>query len=237
MSSCGPTVIVGLLVDCRSDWTLRLEEGLLVVEGERIVARHQANKEAEVLADLGDKVTVLRLKSTQFLLPGLIDTHIHASQFPNAGLGLDLQLLDWLERYTYPTEARLSCTERAKEVYSRCVRTTLSYGTTTACYFATIHTASTQVLGEVCEEIGQRALVGKVCMDRNCPDIYGEDSTEESLAEAEASVSGLLSLKSGLVTPIITPRFSVTCSRSLLTGLGTLATKANLPVQTHLAEP
>jgi len=78
--------------------------------------------------------------------------------------------------------------------------------------------------------------VGKVSMDRNCPDIYGEDSTEESLAEAEASVSGLLSLKSGLVTPIITPRFSVTCSRSLLTGLATLATKANLPVQTHLAE-
>ena len=94
---------------------------------------------------------------------------------------------------------------------SRCVKSTLASGTTTACYFATIHTESTQVisfdtlqtefiqvflrnstfftlfllfkwptpiciyqvLGEVCVALGQRALVGKVCMDRNCPEIYG----------------------------------------------------------------
>ena len=46
----------------------------------------------------------MSLTPSQFLLPGLIDTHIHASQFPNAGLALDLTLLDWLEKYTFPTE-------------------------------------------------------------------------------------------------------------------------------------
>jgi len=230
------SVFIGLLVDCRHDWSLRAEHGILVVQGDRIVARHHADDEATVLANLGQQIRIVRLGPAQFLLPGLIDTHIHASQFPNAGLALDLTLLDWLERYTFPMEAGLSCPEKARDVYRRCVRSTLSSGTTTACYFATVHRNSTQVLGEVCMEEGQRALVGKVCMDRNSPDIYGDGSTEESLSEAEASINGLRGLNSSLITPIITPRFVPTCSRSLLKGLGDLAKRDNLPVQTHLAE-
>ena len=56
------------------------------------------------------------------MLPGLIDSHIHAPQFPNAGLALDLTLLDWLEKYTFPTEEGFSSVVRAEEVYRRCVR-------------------------------------------------------------------------------------------------------------------
>lgn len=93
-----------------------------------------------------------------------------------------------------------------------------------------------QVLGEVCREAGQRALVGKVCMDRNCPDIYGEGSTGESLEEALASVRDIRALHSPLLTPIVTPRFVPTCTRELLAGLGELAGREGLPVQTHLSE-
>jgi len=222
-------------VDCREDWSLRVEQGVLVVRGESIHARHPLSCSEEVVRGC-EGCRVVRLAPSQFLLPGLIDTHIHASQFPNAGLALDLTLLDWLERYTFPTEAGLACPEKARQVYSRCVQSTLSSGTTTACYFATIHTRSTQVLAEVCREAGQRALVGKVCMDRNCPDIYGEGSTGESLAEAMASVRAIRGLGSPLLTPIVTPRFVPTCSRELLTGLGELARREGLPVQTHLSE-
>jgi len=229
------TVFIGLLVDCREDWSLRVEQGVLVVRGESIHARHPLSCSEEVVRGC-EGCRVVRLAPSQFLLPGLIDTHIHASQFPNAGLALDLTLLDWLERYTFPTEAGLACPEKARQVYSRCVQSTLSSGTTTACYFATIHTRSTQVLAEVCREAGQRALVGKVCMDRNCPDIYGEGSTGESLAEAMASVRAIRGLGSPLLTPIVTPRFVPTCSRELLTGLGELARREGLPVQTHLSE-
>ena len=105
-------------------------------------------------------------------MPGLIDTHIHASQFPNAGLALDLTLLDWLEKYTFPTEVGLEDRERAEEVYTRCVRSTLDSGTTSASYFATIHVESSLILARVCHSLGQRAWVGKVCMDRNSPDSY-----------------------------------------------------------------
>ena len=54
----------------------------------------------------------------------------------------------------------------------RCVRSTLDSGTTTAVYFATIHTESSLVLADTCTNLGQRAYVGKVCMDRNSPDTY-----------------------------------------------------------------
>ena len=140
---------------------------------------------------------MVKLASHQFLMPGLIDTHIHASQFPNAGLALDLTLLDWLERWGFrwggqldhrqvhisnwsrsqlheqsqssvqvyidlQSKARTSnCSNRQQRILtydeltliltqclfcSRCVKSTLASGTTTACYFATIHTESTQVI-------------------------------------------------------------------------------------------
>ena len=57
------------------------------------------------------------LTPSQFLMPGLVDTHIHAPQYMNSGTGYDRQLLDWLQTYTYPTEARFKNVELAKQVY------------------------------------------------------------------------------------------------------------------------
>lgn len=54
-------------------------------------------------------------------MPGMIDTHIHASQFPNNGVAMDLPLLEWLQTYTFPTEANFSDTLFAREVYSKVV--------------------------------------------------------------------------------------------------------------------
>lgn len=65
-------------------------------------------------------MSVLYLCS-EFLMPGMVDTHIHASQYINAGFALDLPLLGWLEKYTFPTEARFSDLTFAEEVYSRAV--------------------------------------------------------------------------------------------------------------------
>ena len=97
-------------------------------------------------------------------------------QFPSymtfPGLALDLPLLEWLERYTFPCESRLSDPGEARRVYERVVECTLGHGTTTAVYFGTIHRQSSLVLAQVVVEQGQRALVGKVCMDRNSPDFY-----------------------------------------------------------------
>lgn len=54
-------------------------------------------------------------------MPGLVDTHIHAPQYVNSGTGYDLMLLDWLEKYTFPTEARFWDINYARDVYTKAV--------------------------------------------------------------------------------------------------------------------
>ena len=101
-----------------------------------------------------------------------------------------------------------------KLVYERCVRATLDHGTTTAAYFGTIHRRASRILASVCQHLGQRAFVGKVCMDRNSPEFYVE-STDESLDETKGFIEDVRQMgrKGGLVQPILTPRFVPSCSR------------------------
>lgn len=181
------------------------------------------------------------LRPEGFLLPGFIDLHIHAPQFPQLGEALDIPLEDWLQHYTFPLEARYSDAGFAEEVYSSLVRTLLSYGTTTGVYFATIHHEASLKLAEICLELGQRAVVGRVAMDdpATCPDYYRDpdakasiDLTERFIGEVEA----LPGNSAGLVRPCITPRFIPSCSDAALKGLGDLAEKTGLHVQTHCSE-
>jgi guanine deaminase len=105
-------------------------------------------------------------------MPGFVDCHIHAPQMPNIGLGLDKTLLDWLDAYTFPLESEYKDVKYAQHVYSNVVRDTLKFGTTCACYFATIHKESCKILVEEVARQGQRALVGKVSMTQYSPDFY-----------------------------------------------------------------
>jgi len=171
----------------------------------------------------------------EFLMPGLVDTHIHAPQYPNAGLALNLGLLDWLERYTFPMESKFQDPSFARSCYKKVVQRTLHNGTTTASYFATIHKNATEILGDICDLYGQRALIGKVCMDCHSPSTYIE-TTQESLKSTEEFVVNMLKKKSNLVKPVITPRFALTCSEELLKGLSDISKKYNVFIQTHLCE-
>ncbi|CAL4218515.1 unnamed protein product [Meganyctiphanes norvegica] len=173
---------------------------------------------------------------TQFMMPGLIDTHIHASQFPNNGVAMDMPLLEWLQTYTFPTEANFSDTLFAREVYSKVVERLLRNGTTTAAYFGTIHLEGSKILADVVHDKGQRALIGKVNMMRNCPEYYKETSVQESIRDTEEFIRYVKSIQSPLVSPIITPRFAPTCPEDQLAGLGQLAAKYSCHIQSHLCE-
>jgi guanine deaminase len=125
---------------------------------------------------------VLELSHGQVLVPGFVDTHIHAPQLSFAGAGLDVPLLEWLQRYTFPAERRLGHEAGAAEaLYPLLVRRLLSAGTTTALYFGTIDAAPCKVLARACAEAGQRALVGKVSMDRLGAEGYQESSAAAAL--------------------------------------------------------
>jgi guanine deaminase len=181
------------------------------------------------------------LRDQGFLLPGFVDLHIHAPQFPQLGQALDVPLEVWLQTHTFPLEARYKDLDYADGVYRTLVRTLLANGTTTAMYFATIHNPASLRLAEICLEMGQRALVGRVAMDLadECPDFYRDASAEESVALTEefiAAVPGLVGNHTGLVKPVITPRFIPSCSDKALQGLGDMANRTGAHVQTHCSE-
>lgn len=168
-------------------------------------------------------------------MPGLIDCHIHAPQMPNIGLGLDMELLDWLNAYTFPMEAQFADATFAAHVYERVVRRTLAAGTTLAAYFATNHRGSSVLLAREAIRHGQRAFVGKVSSNCCSPADYVE-TTDGSLADNRAFVDEVLAFRSHLVQPIVTPRFALSCDMPLMKALGALARERGLSVQSHISE-
>jgi guanine deaminase len=185
--------------------------------------------------------TLVRLEPGQFLLPGLVDLHVHAPQWPQLGNALDLPLQDWLQRYTFPLEARCADLNHAQTVYESLVDSLLANGTTTAMYFATIHLPATQRLADICLRRGQRALIGRVAMDDadQCPPYYRDVSAAHAEAETRSFIAYVRSLpgnQAGLILPVITPRFIPSCSDDLLRRLGALAGETGCHVQTHCSE-
>ncbi len=182
-----------------------------------------------------------QFSTSQFLIPGLVDLHIHASQWPQLGKALHLPLQDWLMNCTFPLEARFADVDFASAVYQSLVQTLLANGTTSAVYFATIHPQATTRLAEICLEQGQRAWVGRVAMDdaQQCPDYYRDASTEAGLQQSEEQIHSIRAMtgnQSARVQPIITPRFIPSCSDEMLYGLGTLASQHQCHIQTHCSE-
>lgn len=227
---CGPFVH-----SLKKEAVTIVEEGLIIVQNGKITHLREGQP-ADIEKILGQGNYVLkRVEDGQFLCPGFVDLHTHAPQFPNQGLGVGLSLLEWLEQYTFPLETKYTDEEFAKKVYRAVVKNTLKAGTTTACYYGTIHTESTIHLATIASKLGQRCLVGKVNMDQNSPVSYKEE-TDNSIEETERFITAVRSLNNDLVEPIITPRFAIACSMKLLKALGNLASSNGVYVQTHISE-
>ncbi|KAL4067168.1 hypothetical protein V8B97DRAFT_1874102 [Scleroderma yunnanense] len=190
-----------------------------------------------------DNHMLVVLKPGEFIMPGFVDSHIHACQIPNLGLGGDDQLLDWLKNTVFPTEARFKDTEYATRAYPDIVNRVINSGTTTACYYGSLHLEATKILANIIHAKGQRAFVGKCNMDRNDDyPCYVEPCAAESMETMKcliAHIQGLSCTGAGeaLVHPIITPRFALSCTVDLLTRLGDFAeTVPDMAIQTHIAE-
>jgi guanine deaminase len=176
-----------------------------------------------------------------YLLPGLVDLHVHAPQYPQLGSALDVPLEVWLQKHTFPLEARYADAAFARRSYGLLVRDLMANGTTTALYFATIHPEATRILADICLEAGQRALIGKVAMDNaeECPDYYRDASPQEAIRGTEDLIGYIRSHPANaaaLVKPVVTPRFIPSCTDATLEGLGALAKQCGCHVQTHCSE-
>ncbi|HXI13153.1 MAG TPA: guanine deaminase [Thermoanaerobaculia bacterium] len=167
------------------------------------------------------------------IVPGFVDTHLHAPQLEMIG-SYGGHLLEWLNRYTFPTEARFADVNHAREIASALFDELLRHGTLTALIFSTVHEGATSAFFEEAERRGVRAIIGKTMMDRNAPDNLLEDP-EESY---EASRRLLTTWHGrGLLRYAITPRFAPTSTPRLLELAGKL--KREFPdayVHTHISE-
>lgn len=173
------------------------------------------------LTDLGNRI----------IIPGMSDLHIHAPQFPYRGLGMDLELLDWLQTYAFPEEGKYCDLEYADRSYEMFTTHMRRSETTRASIFATLHREATELLMEKLENSGLVTCVGKVNMDRNSPDYLRESSIDETRRWLEETVG-----KWKHTTPILTPRFIPSCTDDMLHGISALRKEFNVPLQSHLSE-
>lgn len=193
-------------------------------------------KVAGVFEKLPEKYNGIEIKdySGKLICPGMYDIHVHAPQYGYRGLGMDLELLDWLDTITFPEEARYADMEYAGKAYDIFTEDVKKSATTRAVVFGTIHREATTYLMEQFDRAGLGGYIGKVNMDRNSPDIYREGTEESARTTIEwlDEVSG----RYANVKPIITPRFVPSCTDELMKELGRIAAERSLPVQSHLSE-
>jgi len=210
------------------DSLLTVEDGCLVCD---------EGRSAGVYKTLPGKYSALRVYdySGMLVIPGLVDLHIHAPQFTFRGLGMDYELIDWLNRQAFPEESRYADMAYAKEAYSAFAAAMKKSATTRACIFATLHVPATQLLMELMEGSGLKTYVGKVNMDRNCPDYLIEKSADQAAKSTLEWLRGCLGRYAN-TKPMLTPRFIPSCSDELMRKLREIQEKYALPLQSHLSE-
>ncbi len=207
---------------------MRISSGAVLVADGRIralgtLADLRAAHPAIPVEDHGDAL----------ILPGLVDAHAH---YPQTGIvaSWGARLIDWLERYTFPEEARFHDPAHAARIADAYLDLLLANGTTTVCTFCTSHPASVDAIFEAAAARGMRVAAGKTCMDRNA-----RADLLDTPARAHDESAALLARwhGRGRASYAITPRFTPTSSPEQLEALGALwAANPTCPMQTHLSE-
>ena len=219
------TILHGNLIHAPSFGTLEtIPDGYLVLEDGVVQGLYPTLPEQYAACPVTDYGGGL-------IMPSFADLHLHAPQYPMLGMGMDLPLLDWLDTYTFRTEARFGDTDYARRVYRQLAEDLITSGTTRVAMFSSRHTDATLILMEELEKAGVTGYVGKVNMDRSAG--LSQEETKESISE---TLRWLENCHFDLVKPILTPRFTPSCTNELMAALGKLAAERDLPVQSHLSE-
>ncbi len=178
--------------------------------------------------------TEVRDLRPHWILPGLIDLHIHLPQYESVAMD-GLELLPWLNTHIFPAEARFADAELAAKAARRFFGDLLALGTTTAVVYSTIHQKATDAAFNEAENCGVRAAIGKMMMDQNAPEALSED-TEASLQQSNELIQQWHGKADGRLMYALAPRFAPMCTPALMRGVGKLSEKTGAYIQTHLAE-
>jgi guanine deaminase len=206
-----------------------IKDGLLIVRDGRV---EWFGDWEEGHHQIPDSIRV-RDYSGKMIVPGFVDTHIHYPQCEMVG-AYGEQLLDWLNKHTFPAEKRYNDLEYAREMSAFFIKQLLRNGTTTALVFGTVHPESVEALFESARHINMRMIAGKVMMDRNAPD-YLLDTPESSYSQTKALIERWHN--NGRLLYAITPRFAPTSSLAQLEMVQRLRQEyPDVYLHTHLSE-
>ena len=192
---------------------------------------------AGVFEEFPDKYKDLEFRDLKdkLIIPGMVDLHIHAPQYAFRGMGMDYELIEWLNTQTFPEEAKYKDEDYAKKAYTIFADNMKNSATTRACIFATRHRQATEILMDLMEETGLVTYVGKINMDRSAPDELVEESADMSAFNTFGWINDIAG-KYKRTKPILTPRFIPSCTDDLMDQLREIQRAYNLPVQSHLSE-
>ncbi len=205
------------------------DDGLLILKQGRVQMLVEASEWLDLLPD-GSQ---LYDYSGRLVMPGFIDTHTH---YPQAEIiaSYGLQLLDWLEQYTFPTEKKFAEREYADRVAGFFCEQMMRNGTTTSAVFATIHPESVDAIFEQARDRDLCLVAGKVMMDRNAPE-YLRDTAESSYRDSSQLIDRWHLQGRGYYA--VTPRFAPCSSPAQLEVCGQLLQEhPDLYLQSHVAE-
>jgi guanine deaminase len=185
----------------------------------------------------GDAATAVDLRPW-VVMPGMVDTHAHLPQLPNAGRGFALDLLTWLDRITFPTERSWADPAVAERLAPRIFEAFAAAGTTTVLGYGVVYEAAMDVAFRAAEAHGLRAILGKVMMDRQTYDATIDPATilDRSLRESADLISRWHGADDGRLGYAVTPRFALSCTEELLRESAALARSNDTWWQTHVAE-
>ena len=168
-----------------------------------------------------------------FITAGFVDPHMH---YPQTAMiaSWGKQLIDWLNTYTFPEEAKFGDKSYADEIAGRTMDLALAHGTTTLTSFCTIHPTSVDAFFEAASSRNMAVIGGKTCMDRNAPENL-RDTAQSAYDDSKVLLHKWH--RQGRATYAITPRFSPTSTPEQLSALGALwAENPDCLMQTHLSE-
>ncbi len=204
-------------------------DGLLIIDHGHVAECGAADKLLPALPDQA----IVHQHTDGLIVPGLVDSHIH---YPQCGIiaAYGTQLLDWLNRYTFPAEAKFTDTTAAAATAGFFLDELLRNGTTTALVFATVHPQSVDAFFQSAYQRNLRMICGKVMMDRNAPaDLC--DTPHSGYADSKALIERWHG--KGRLGYAVTPRFAPTSSAAQLAMAGQLLRQyPDVHLHTHLAE-
>jgi 5-methylthioadenosine/S-adenosylhomocysteine deaminase len=161
------------------------------------------------------------------VMPGLINTHTHAPMVMFRGLGDDLALMDWLNQYIFPAEAKTVSPEFVRAGAALASLEMIRSGTTT---FVDMYYFEEEI-AEVARQAGLRGVLGQTIIQFPVPDA---PTPQDALARTEAFITRFKGDR--LITPAVAPHSMYTLDADTLKATRALATHHGVPLLIHLAE-